>query len=106
MKKKTSVKWIVKFSPFASKELYALDKQTHKHILAYLCGKLETEEDPKRFGKPLSGNLKNFWRYRINNYRVICEIKDHEFQVIAVRVAHRGKVYKNIHFLTSSSSVV
>lgn len=97
--KKTSTKWKLEFSLLAIKNLKALDQQTHKIILDYLYEKLETDEDPKRFGRPLSGNLKDFWRYRVNDYRVICEIKDHEFQVVAVRIAHRSKVYKNIHFL-------
>ncbi len=104
MIKTPPIKWELKFSLLALKNLKALDKKTSKIILDYLYQKLETEENPRRFGKPLSGNLKNFWRYRITDYRFICEIKDHEFQIIAVRVAHRRDAYKNIHFLKSSST--
>src|SRR3990167_1751109 len=99
--KKTSINWQVKFSPLALKDLEKLDKGMHKIIAVYLYNKLETDENPKRFGKPLSGNLKEFWRYRVKDYRIICEIKDHEFQVVAVRIAHRNKVYQNVHFLKS-----
>lgn len=103
MQKKTSINWQLKFSPLALKDLKKLDKETSKLILLYLYEKLETEEDPKRFGKPLVGNLKDFWRYRVKDYRIICEIKDHEFQILTVHVAHRSKVYKNVHFLKSSA---
>lgn len=97
------VNWELKFSPLALKDLKKLDKATNKIILAYLYEKLVTNENPRRFGKPLSGNLKEFWRYRVNDYRVICEIKDHQFQILAVHIAHRSKVYKNVHFLKSSA---
>ena len=102
MIEKTSPKWTVKFSPLASRELKALDKSIHKPILGYIYQKLETEENPRRFGKALSGNLKDFWRYRIKDYRVICEIKGHGMEIMAVRVAHRRDVYKNVHFLKPS----
>jgi mRNA interferase RelE/StbE len=101
LQKKTTANWQVKFSPLALKDLKKLDNEANKVILAYLYEKLETKEDPKRFGKPLSGNLKEFWRYRVGDYRIICEIKNHEFQVLAVHIAHRSKVYKNVHLLKS-----
>jgi mRNA interferase RelE/StbE len=103
LQKKTNINWQLKFSPLALKDLKKLDKTTNKIILAYLYEKLETNEDPRRFSKPLSGNLKDFWRYRVDDYRIICEIKDHQFQILAVHVAHRSKVYKNVHFLKSSA---
>jgi mRNA interferase RelE/StbE len=99
LKKTISPKWNLHFSPLALKDLKKLDKATYTLILGHLYDKLEKEDNPRRFGKPLSGELKNLWRYRIHDYRVICEIKDHEFQVLAVRVAHRSKVYKNVYFL-------
>ena len=101
MTKKTSIKWELKFSPLALKDLKKLDKAANKIILNYLHEKLGIDENPRRFGKSLLGELKSFWRYRVEDYRIICEIKDHEFQIVAVRVAHRSKVYKNVHFLRS-----
>lgn len=78
-----------------------LDKATNTIIINYLYTKLHTEESPRRFGKTFTGELKGLWRYRIEDYRVICQIRDHEFQILAVRVAHRSTVYKNVHFLKS-----
>jgi mRNA interferase RelE/StbE len=101
LQKQKTTEWQLKFSPLALKDLKKLDKGTNKVILAYLYEKLETEDDPKRFGKPLAGNLKEFWRYRVGDYRIICEIKNHEFQILAVHVAHRRKVYQNIHLVKS-----
>lgn len=99
--KQTSTKWKLIFSPQALKDLKGLDKATNKVILGYLYQKLERGENPRHFGKPLLGNLKNFWRYRIGDYRVVCEIKDHKLEILTVRVAHHSKAYKNVHFLKS-----
>jgi len=101
--KKTPIKWILRFSDRARKNLKGIDKPISKLIIDFLYENLETEENPRRLGKPLTGNLKNFWRYRVGDYRIICEIKDREFKVIAVKVAHRREIYKNVHFLRPSS---
>ena len=45
-------------------------------------------------GKALSANLAGSWRYRIGNYRVLCEIKDGELVVLVFEIAHRSKVYR------------
>lgn len=33
------------------------------------------------------------WRYRIGNYRVICEIQDEEIIVLVLEIGHRKDVY-------------
>jgi mRNA interferase RelE/StbE len=34
------------------------------------------------------------WRYRIGDYRVMCEIQDKILRVLVVRVGHRREVYR------------
>lgn len=92
-------KWKVKFSPTADRQFEKLDPSVRRSINRYILQHLVTEGNPKRFGKPLTGNLKEFWRYRIGDYRLICEIQDHKLTIIALKIAHRRDVYKNIHFL-------
>ena len=86
--------WILEFENAATKELRKLDHQTQKEILSYLRKRIATNEDPRRFGKPLSKELAGLWRYRIRDYRVVCNIEDQKLLVLVVRVAHRKKVYK------------
>ena len=69
--------WLVEFDDAAAKELRKLNKQTQSEILKYLRERIATDEDPRRFGKPLSRNLVGLWRYRIRDYRLICNIEDH-----------------------------
>jgi len=91
--KGSSPQWTVKFLETAEKQFEKLDKATCRTINRYITERLTTPEDPRRFGKPLLGNLKEFWRYRIEDYRIICKIEDKHVLILVVRVAHRSHVY-------------
>ena len=86
--------WTVEFDDAAAKELRKLDKQAQKDILKYLRERIATDEDPRRFGKPLSRNLAGLWRYRIRDYRLICNIEDNKLIVLILHVGHRKDVYE------------
>jgi len=85
--------WKVEFDDAAAKELRKLDRQAQNDILRYFRERIATDEDPRRFGKPLSGDLVGLWRYRVRDYRMICNIEDDKLIVLVVRVAHRKGVY-------------
>ncbi len=86
--------WTVEFDDAAAKELRKLDKQTQQEILRYFRKRIATNEDPRRFGKPLSRDLAGLWRYRVRNYRMICNIEDGNLLVLVLRVGHRKDVYE------------
>jgi mRNA interferase RelE/StbE len=86
--------WTVEFDPQAEKELDRLDSKQAKRILKYLFERIAADEDPRRFGDPLRSNLAGLWKYRVGDYRIICEIQDEVLLVLVVRVGHRRKVYK------------
>ena len=48
---------------------------------------------PRHFGEPLRGNLAGLWRYRVGDYRIICEIQEEQLVVLALAVGHRRDVY-------------
>lgn len=85
--------WTVEFDEAAAKELRKLDRQDQQEILAYFRLRIASDEDPRRFGKPLSRELAGLWRYRVRDYRMICNIEDHKLIVLVVRVSHRKNVY-------------
>jgi len=95
--------WSIKFSPEGEKEWDKFDPLIQKKIINFLSKRLQTGEDPKLFAKPLTGNLKNFWRYRVGDYRLICEFKEKEKVIHLMHIAHRRDVYKNVHLLKFSS---
>jgi mRNA interferase RelE/StbE len=86
--------WSVEFDDAAAKELRKLNRQAQQEILRYLRERITTDEDPRRFGKPLSRDLAGLWRYRVGNYRLVCDIEDEKVVVLVVRVGHRKDVYK------------
>lgn len=86
--------WKVEFDPQAEKDLDELDPQQAKRILKYLFERIATEEDPKRFGDHLKHNLYGFWKYRIGNFRIICDIRDDILVVLVIRISHRREVYR------------
>lgn len=86
--------WHVEFDERAAKELRKLAPDTRKLILRFFKERIETELDPMRFGKALTANLAGLWRYRIEDYRVICQIQDDKLLVLALKIGHRREVYR------------
>ncbi len=86
--------WTVEWKDDALKALRRLGKTTQAKILRYLETRLETEEDPRRFGKPLRRDLSGFWRYRVEDYRIICRIEEGKMIVLVVDVDHRKDIYE------------
>jgi mRNA interferase RelE/StbE len=85
--------WRIEFAKSAKKELKAIDHQAQRDIRNYLRTRIATDKDPRRFGDPLSKNLSGLWKYRIGNYRIICDIQDNVLLVLVVRIGHRRLVY-------------
>jgi len=73
-------------------DLKRLDKAVARKILA----RIETYlvQDPKRLGKPLSGEFQGYWRYRWGDYRVIYKIAEQEILIVVLRISHRREAYK------------
>ncbi len=85
--------WSVEFDDAAAKELRRLDHQTQHVILRYFRERIAGCEDPRRFGKSLSGEFAGLWRYRVGNYRMICMVEDDKLVVLVLRVGHRKDAY-------------
>ncbi len=51
-------------------------------------------DHPRRTGKPLSGPFGTFWRYRVGDCRVVCDIQDDTITILILRVGHRRDVYR------------
>ena len=70
-----------------------MDKQTARRIRDELA-EIAKLEDPRSRGKALVGNLAGLWRYRVGDYRIICDIEDGVLVILVVDVAHRREIYK------------
>ncbi|MEX1117971.1 MAG: type II toxin-antitoxin system RelE/ParE family toxin [Terrimicrobiaceae bacterium] len=86
--------WAYRFDGRALKELKKLGHSAHRDIIAYLDERVAGDADPRRFGKGLKADLAGLWRYRVGDYRILCQIKDRELLVLVVAVGHRRDVYE------------
>ncbi len=85
--------WAYSFEASALKELKKLGPQAAREILGFLDERMASTEDPRTFGKPLKGDLKGLWRYRVADYRLICSIQDQRLVVLVLKVGHRRDIY-------------
>jgi len=85
--------WTIKINSRAAKSLKSLDKPSKKRIEQFI-EQLTTTDNPRTTGKTLQGTLKGLWRYRVGNYRLICQIKDGELIILVLDIGHRKNIYK------------
>jgi mRNA interferase RelE/StbE len=76
------------------KQIKKLDRTHQKQITDYLTKNINNSENPRAFGKALTGNLRSLWRYRVGDYRIICNIQEDECIVLALETAHRKDIYR------------
>jgi mRNA interferase RelE/StbE len=84
----------VVYSKEAVKSLRKLDKGQIKLIYSWIENNLVNTTNPRTSGKPLKGNLKEYWRYRVGEYRIIADIQDANITIVIVNIGHRRQVYK------------
>lgn len=86
--------WAYSFNETARKQLKKIGRQAQREILGYLDERITSPESPRRFGKALKADLSGLWRYRVGDYRILCQIQDHQLVVLVVAVGHRREVYR------------
>jgi len=86
--------WTIKYTDTALVQLRKLDKQTARRIINYMDEQVAALEDPRAKGKALVGPLGGLWRYRVGDYRIICDIHDDELHILVVKMGNRKDVYR------------
>ena len=85
----------VELSESADRELSKLDAQQAKRILKFLHERVAKLDDPRSIGEALHGSrLGEFWKYRVDDYRLISKIEDDRLVVLVLRVGHRREIYR------------
>ena len=88
------MKWTIKYSDSFIKEFGTLDRTIQLMVRNWIRKHLQETIDPRIYGKPLTGNLKGLWRYRIGDYRLLVEIQDSVLIIRFVSIGHRKEIYK------------
>ena len=87
--------WRIEFHPQAEKELAKLDREVARKIIRFLRERVAQLEDPRSLGEALKGpELGRFWKYRMGDYRLICDIQDQRVTILVIRTGHRRDVYR------------
>jgi len=86
--------WTIDYTQTALNQLRKLDKQSARRILDFMDERIAQRDDPRSTGKALTGPLGGLWRYRVGDFRVICEIQDGELRVLVVELGNRREVYR------------
>ena len=85
--------WIIKYTESSSKQLKKLDKQTALRVLDYIDERVAMLSDPRSLGKNLKGpKMGEYWRYRVGDVRVICNILDGQMTVLVIEIGNRREV--------------
>ena len=83
--------WQAEYITAALKALRQLDLQVQRRIVSYI--ETRVLDDPRRVGKAMQGDQRA-WRYRVGDYRLICDLQDAVRVVSIVRAGHRREVYR------------
>ena len=86
--------WKIEFDPGALGELKKIDHQQQRRIVRFLKERVATLENPRSIGEPLSGPFRELWKYRVGDYRIICDIQDQVIRILVLRIGHRREVYR------------
>lgn len=87
--------WIIKYTESALRQLKRLDKSIAVRVLDYMGERIAPVGDPRASGKRLVGpRMGAYWRYRVGDVRVICDIQDEVLVILVVEIGHRREVYR------------
>ncbi|HEY3217619.1 MAG TPA: type II toxin-antitoxin system RelE/ParE family toxin [Candidatus Limnocylindria bacterium] len=74
----------------ADQDLKTIPAETRTRIARSIDARLTTA--PERYGVPLTGPLRGYWKLRVGDYRVIFKISSAEVLILAI--LHRKHVYE------------
>lgn len=80
------------FTQKAQKQFLSLENQIQKRIQKDINEKLL--KNPNYYLEGLEGEFKNYYKFRIVDYRLICEKQEEKFIIVVIKIKHRKEVYK------------
>ena len=87
--------WTIDYTETARKQLRKFDKQTARRIVDLMDERIATQSNPRSTGKALTGpTLGSYWRYRVGDCRIICDIQDGALCILVIEIGKRKEVYR------------
>lgn len=89
-----SSRWTISYRKSTRKFVERLDPVQRGRIYRFLEERVANLENARSIGKALHGpDFEDRWRYRVGDYRIICEIRDRELVVLVIEIGHRSSIY-------------
>ncbi|WP_454751496.1 type II toxin-antitoxin system RelE family toxin [Cupriavidus necator] len=87
--------WRIEITQTAEKQLAKLDRPVARRIVTFLRERVAASADPRSLGEALKGSeLGEYWKYRVGDWRLICQIEDARITVVVLRLGNRRNVYR------------
>ncbi|MCO5733171.1 type II toxin-antitoxin system RelE/ParE family toxin [Rhizobium sp. SSA_523] len=87
--------WTIEFDTKAIKQLQKMGDREARRVRDYLHERIKPLDNPRDAGLAMQGTkFAHLWRYKVGDYRIICEIKDKKLIVLVVEVGHRREIYR------------
>jgi mRNA interferase RelE/StbE len=85
--------WKISTSKIFDKQINLLEVNDKHRIFAFFKKRVILSDNPKSLAKPLYGQLKGYWRFRVGDYRIIADIQDDVCTIVALEVGRRRDIY-------------
>jgi mRNA interferase RelE/StbE len=87
--------WTIEYTDTAQRQLRKLDKQIAGRILDFMDERISRGRNPRDTGKALTGNLLGaYWRYRMGDFRILCDIQDGKLCVLVIQIGNPREVHR------------
>lgn len=86
--------WTIDYAETVKKQLRKLDKLAARRIVDFMDDRIAPSDDPRSLGKAPKGSLGSLWRYRVGDYRILCDIQDGMLTVLVLQIGNRREVYR------------
>jgi Cytotoxic translational repressor of toxin-antitoxin stability system len=83
-------KWEIVYHPSIKKDISYLQAKERTQVRKAIESKLL--KDPILYGAPLRGSLKQFWKIRVGDNRIVFNIDKHLIRVLII--GNRKEIYK------------
>ena len=85
----------IEFDPDALKDLKQLDKPIQQRLIGFIKERIAPLKNPRQIGEALTGaTLGNYWKYRVGDWRIICDIQGKRLVVRVLRIGNRRDIYR------------
>jgi mRNA interferase RelE/StbE len=86
--------WTIEYAETARRQLQKLDKAIARRIVDFMDARIASSDDPRSLGKALKGPLGDLWRYRVGDYRILCDIQYSVLTILVLQIGNRREVYR------------